>query len=72
MRVSEKKVLAIDAAIILLLSFLFIASVTIVAAGGDGISTSAELSYELLGDENIVHVTKEITFTNLDENTRYW
>ncbi|MCD4806479.1 MAG: hypothetical protein K8R13_02710 [Methanococcoides sp.] len=72
MKVSEKKVLAIDVAIILFFSFLFITSVTIVAAGGDGISTSAELRYELLGDENIVHVTKEVTFTNLDENTRYW
>ncbi|NPE27235.1 hypothetical protein HNV12_04505 [Methanococcoides sp. SA1] len=72
MKVSEKRTIAIDAAIILLFSFLLVATVTVVSAEGDGIFTSAELSYELIGDENIVHVTKEVTFTNVDESTRYW
>lgn len=72
MRASEKNIIVIDAVIILFFSFLLLTTVTLVAGEEMGVSTSADITYELLDDDNIVHVTKVVTLTNADENTRYW
>jgi len=55
-----------------LLTLLAIVFVSTTSAGGDQTVTEINATYEVIPEDRIVHVSKEITFTNLDPDTRYW
>ncbi len=56
--------------IILLLALIFTANA--VLAGENDIHTDVRSSYKLVPEEGIVKVSKEITFSNNDIDTKYW
>ncbi|TQD29195.1 M1 family aminopeptidase [Methanolobus vulcani] len=67
MRYPEKRQI-LAGTIILLLLF----TINISSAASDAIFTDIDSNYELVPDEGIVKVSKEITFHNKNPDTKYW
>ncbi|MBP1908346.1 M1 family aminopeptidase [Methanolobus bombayensis] len=52
--------------------FLFLCTINLTAASGNNIFTDVSSSYELIPEEGIVKVSREITFHNNNPDTKYW
>ncbi len=55
-----------------ILLILFLCTIHTAVAGSNDISTDIVSSYKLLPEEGIVKVSKEITFSNNNAETKYW
>lgn len=58
--------------VIALLILFTLATVSLVVAGWEQTTTEIDSIYEVIPDDAVIHVSKDITFTNLDSDTRYW
>lgn len=71
MRSSEKRRILTGAALFIILLFAINTS-SATSGANDDIFTDVSSSYELIPDEGIVKVSREITFHNNDPDTKYW
>lgn len=56
---------------LLILLIISLACVPFIAAGDSGVRVEIGSDYVVVPENEIVHVTKQVTFTNTDANTRY-
>ena len=68
----EMKYIKSSILIIFIFVFLIIAFTSTTSGDRDQTITEVNATYEILAEEEVVHVFKNITFTNYDAETRYW
>ncbi|MCD4704435.1 MAG: hypothetical protein K8R64_09145 [Methanosarcinaceae archaeon] len=58
---------------VIALLFIFVfATVSPAVAGWEQTTTEITSTYEVIPEDAVIHVSKDIAFTNLDRDTRYW
>ncbi len=70
--IADKKIILIDLLVIVTFCLLLMAMIPNASADQDVTSTQVKSTYEVLDTESLVHVIKEVQFTNNDASTRYW